>query len=82
MATSPVGGHGRRARNANALLFERKRVEGFTMYEWLESTSLIGQIRTASAAQAMLSGPLATAVRVEGRPRGLSPRRSTTTSAR
>ncbi len=49
--------------DANALLFERKRVEGFTMYEWLESTSLLGQMRVAGAAQAMLSGPLATAVR-------------------
>jgi NADPH:quinone reductase-like Zn-dependent oxidoreductase len=49
--------------DTNEILFARKRVEGFTMYEWLETTSLLGQIRTASAAQSMLSGPLATEVR-------------------
>jgi NADPH:quinone reductase-like Zn-dependent oxidoreductase len=49
--------------DTNDLVFARKRVEGFTMYEWLEATSLFGQMRTASAAQAMLGGPLATTVR-------------------
>ncbi len=49
--------------DASDVLFARKRVEGFTMYEWLETTSLLGQVRVASAAQALLSGPLATEVR-------------------
>jgi NADPH2:quinone reductase len=45
------------------LMFRRKRVEGFTMYEWLESTSLLGQIRTTMGAQGRLRGALATDVR-------------------
>jgi NADPH:quinone reductase-like Zn-dependent oxidoreductase len=49
--------------DASDLLFARKRVEGFTMYEWLETTSLLGQLRVAAAAQANIGGPLATEVR-------------------
>ena len=49
--------------DTSEILFARKRVEGFTMYEWIETTSLLGQVRTAAAAQSMLDGPLATEVR-------------------
>ncbi len=45
------------------VLFQRKRVEGFTMYEWLEKTSLWGQIRTTMGAQSRLRGALSTDVR-------------------
>lgn len=45
------------------LLYRRKRVEGFTMYQWIESTSLLGQLSTARRVQKLLDGPLATEVR-------------------
>lgn len=45
------------------LVFRRKRVEGFTMYEWVQGTSLPGKLMTLSKVQRALKGPLATDVR-------------------
>jgi NADPH:quinone reductase-like Zn-dependent oxidoreductase len=47
------------------LLFRRKRVFGFTMYQWLESTSLLGQLRALRAAQRRLGDDLRTEVRAK-----------------
>lgn len=49
--------------DTNDLVFRRKRVEGFTMYTWLKETSLFGQLRAVSQAQARLKSALATELR-------------------
>ncbi|HEU0034846.1 MAG TPA: zinc-binding dehydrogenase [Kofleriaceae bacterium] len=49
--------------DANALVFKRLRVEGFTMYAWLEHTSRLGQLRTLLAAQRRLADDLRSEVR-------------------
>ena len=48
--------------DANDLVFRGKKVEGFTMYEWLESTSLFGQMRAIGKVQGLVSDVLATRV--------------------
>ena len=45
-------------------MFRRLRVDGFTMYEWLEKTSLLGKLRTLAAAQRRLADDLRSEVRV------------------
>lgn len=47
----------------NVLVFRRLRVEGFTMYEWVEKTSMLGQLRTLSKAARRLSHELRTEIR-------------------
>ena len=47
----------------NVLVFRRLRVDGFTMYEWVERTSLFGKLRTLSAAQRRLADDLRTEIR-------------------
>ncbi|MDP2310224.1 MAG: zinc-binding dehydrogenase [Pseudomonadota bacterium] len=47
----------------NELVFRRKRIEGFTMYDWVKRTSRLRQFVTAMRAQGLLHGPLATHVR-------------------
>jgi NADPH:quinone reductase-like Zn-dependent oxidoreductase len=49
--------------SAEDILFGRKRIEGFTMYEWLESTSRPAQIATVMRVQKSLGRSLATKVR-------------------
>ena len=44
------------------LVFHGKRVEGFTMYEWLETTSLFGQMRAVGRVQGLIDDVLATRV--------------------
>ncbi|MDQ3266076.1 MAG: zinc-binding dehydrogenase [Myxococcota bacterium] len=45
------------------LIFHGKRIEGFTMYEWIQRTSMLRQIATVMRAQGRLGGPLSTEVR-------------------
>ncbi|HZO16761.1 MAG TPA: zinc-binding dehydrogenase [Polyangiaceae bacterium] len=45
------------------ILFGRKRIEGFTMYQWLETTSRPSQFASVMRVQKSLGGPLATNVR-------------------
>ncbi len=45
------------------LVFHGKRIEGFTMYEWLESTSTLGQLFAIMKVQGLLGGVLRTQVR-------------------
>lgn len=45
------------------LVFRRIKIEGFTMYAWLESTSLFGKLRTLRAAQRRLATDLKSEVR-------------------
>ncbi|MFN0062054.1 MAG: hypothetical protein ACKVPX_06020 [Myxococcaceae bacterium] len=47
----------------NDVMFRRKRVEGFTMYEWVKRTSLLGQMVMINRVQGLLHGPLATEIR-------------------
>lgn len=47
----------------NVLVFRRLHVDGFTMYEWVERTSMLGKLRALSAAQARLGDDLRTEVR-------------------
>jgi NADPH:quinone reductase-like Zn-dependent oxidoreductase len=46
----------------DVLLFERKSVEGFVMYEWLEQTELLQQLLAIRAVQKNLSTTFATEV--------------------
>jgi len=55
------------ALDVNELVFRGKRVEGFTMYEWVKTTSLLKQLMTLSQVQGQLKGPLATEVRSTAR---------------
>ena len=48
--------------DTNDLVFRGKKVEGFTMYEWLKTTSLFGQLRAIHQVQALVSDVLATRV--------------------
>lgn len=45
------------------LVFRRITVHGFTMYEWLEQTSLVGQLRTLRQAQRRLATDLRSEIR-------------------
>jgi NADPH:quinone reductase len=45
------------------LIFRGKRLEGFTMYDWLRDTSPLRQFLAVMRAQRLLGGPLATDVR-------------------
>jgi NADPH:quinone reductase-like Zn-dependent oxidoreductase len=45
------------------LVFHGKRVEGFTMYEWLETTSLLGQLYAIMKVQGLVHDTLKTHVR-------------------
>lgn len=47
----------------DAVLFHGKRIEGFTMYDWVKNTSMLRQLLTVMAVQRQLHGPLATEVR-------------------
>jgi NADPH:quinone reductase len=49
--------------DADDLLFHRLTVRGFTMYEWLERTSLFGQLRALRAAQRGLADDLRSEIR-------------------
>jgi NADPH:quinone reductase-like Zn-dependent oxidoreductase len=49
--------------DANSLVFRRLRVDGFTMYAWLEQTSMLGKLRTLSIAQRRLADDLRSEVR-------------------
>jgi NADPH:quinone reductase-like Zn-dependent oxidoreductase len=44
--------------DTGTLVFRRLRVDGFTMYAWLEQTSKLGQLRTLMAAQRRLADDL------------------------
>ena len=46
----------------NDLVFRGKKAEGFTMYEWLKTTSLLGQMRAVGKVQRLVSDVLATRV--------------------
>jgi NADPH:quinone reductase len=45
------------------LVFKRLRIEGFTMYAWLEHTSKLGQLRAVMAAQRRLGDDLRSEIR-------------------
>ena len=47
----------------DALVFRRLRVDGFTMYAWVERTSLIGKLRALSVAQRRLVDDLRSEIR-------------------
>lgn len=47
----------------DALIFRRLRIDGFTMYAWVEQTSLFGQVRTLMAAQRRLADDLRSEIR-------------------
>lgn len=47
------------------LIFGGKRVEGFTMYEWLRNTSLLGQLWTLNRVQRLVRSELKTKVRAQ-----------------
>jgi NADPH:quinone reductase len=49
--------------DTHTLVFRRLRVDGFTMYAWLENTSLLGKLRTLAAAQRRLADDLRSDVR-------------------
>lgn len=49
--------------DANVLVFKRLTIKGFTMYEWLESTSLLGKLRALRAAQRRLATDLKSEIR-------------------
>jgi len=49
--------------DTNTLVFRQLRVEGFTMYAWLEATSLLTKLRTVSAAQRRLADDLRSEIR-------------------
>jgi hypothetical protein len=44
-------------------VFRRLRVEGFTLYAWLEHTSLFGKLRTLTSAQRRLGDELRSEIR-------------------
>ena len=47
----------------DTLVFRRLRVDGFTMYAWVEQTSLLAKLRTLAAAQRRLADDLRTEIR-------------------
>lgn len=49
--------------DANTLVFRRLGVEGFTMYAWLERTSMLGKLRTLNRAAGRLADDLRSEVR-------------------
>jgi NADPH:quinone reductase len=49
--------------DTDALVFRQLRVEGFTMYAWLEKTSLLGKLRTLIGAQRRLDDDLHSEIR-------------------
>jgi len=49
--------------DTETLVFRRLHVDGFTMYEWVESTSLLGKLRTLRAAQRRLGDDLRSEIR-------------------
>lgn len=49
--------------DANTLIFKSLRVEGFTMYAWLEDTSMIGKLRVLGGAQRRLADDLRSDIR-------------------
>jgi len=49
--------------DTDTLVFRRLHVDGFTMYAWLESTSLLGKLRTLRAAQRRLGDDLRSEIR-------------------
>ncbi len=49
--------------DTDALVFRRLRVDGFTMYAWLEQTSLLGKLRTLWSAQRRLADALRSEIR-------------------
>lgn len=49
--------------DTDTLVFRRLRIEGFTMYAWLEKTSLLGKLRVLRAAQRRLGDDLKTEIR-------------------
>jgi NADPH:quinone reductase-like Zn-dependent oxidoreductase len=49
--------------DTDALVFRRLRVDGFTMYTWLEQTSMLGQLRTLARAQRRLADDLRSEIR-------------------
>jgi NADPH:quinone reductase-like Zn-dependent oxidoreductase len=49
--------------DTDTLVFRRLHVDGFTMYAWLEQTSLLGKLRTLAAAQKRLADDLRSEIR-------------------
>lgn len=49
----------------NVLVFRRLHVDGFTMYEWVEKTSMLGKVRTLMTAQGRLGDDLRSEVRAK-----------------
>jgi NADPH:quinone reductase-like Zn-dependent oxidoreductase len=49
--------------DANTLVFRRLTVKGFTMYEWIAATSLLGKLRTLKRAQRRLATDLKSEIR-------------------
>lgn len=49
--------------DVNTLVFRRLVIRGFTMYEWVESTSLLGKLRTLRKAQRRLANVLSSEIR-------------------
>src|SRR5262245_4239343 len=47
----------------NVLVFRRLRIDGFTMYAWVEQTSMFGKLRALMAAQQRLADDLSSAIR-------------------
>jgi hypothetical protein len=47
------------------LVFRSKKVEGFTMYEWLRTTSLLRQMRAVGKVQGLVNDVLATRVQAK-----------------
>ena len=45
------------------LVFRSKKLEGFTMYEWLRETSLPAQLYALNKVQGLLAGVLRTSVK-------------------
>jgi NADPH:quinone reductase len=49
--------------DANDVVFHGKKLEGFTMYEWLETTSMLRQFLSVLKVQGLLGGVLRTQVK-------------------
>lgn len=49
--------------DTDTLVFRRLRIDGFTMYAWLEATSLFGKLRTVNAVQRRLADDLRSEIR-------------------
>jgi hypothetical protein len=49
----------------NDLVFRGKKLEGFTMYEWLQTTSLPAQMLAVNKVQGLVSDVLATRVQAK-----------------